>query len=564
MKDRDRMQNQEAPGWLGENRSPGRDQMYCHTSAGGRAGRNRGRRIWYMLCFFALGIIDQRRGSAAGEVQMAAANAVGLAAAAMLFPSLQFDRLKHKAFTVWICMAIPGGIGAGILGHWIWPYQGQWITAVVNVIVWGFLFLYILTERRSLELRKKICAPLFLCVQGLLLLMLFSAYGGAAPFLYMAVFAGLYIIGLPKGGAADFFHGMLNGILLWFFIQQSIAFGFRPYDTIRYRGLYSGETQNGLFYMIVYCAFLAKWLYFRESRRKVLQGICLFMAAGSISFLLYTGGRSALLGAVLAGAGAHIGYDIFVRKSFYGFLAHGMLFLVCVAITFPLVYGCIRYLPTVLHHPIWFEGEYGENSSVRSYDPWDSERYTSFEKAVYENLGRVLQVIGIDLNKWREKMGSSSLLGLKVYAMEDEVRIEGTLENPYIAPGLDVEGALELRQAIHLYYVKNLNLFGHEEQERGFYIYRREQAERVDHAHNMFLQIAYDHGILAGILFAGIYAYLLWHACRCRRWEGLTCAVFLAAILGFGLFEMAVVPGQITVSLMGILPYKYILVEESA
>lgn len=285
-----------------------------------------------------------------------------------------------------------------------------------------------------------------------------------------------------------------------------------------------------------------------------MQGISFFMAAVSISFLLYTGGRSALLGAILAAAVIYIGYDIFVRKSFYRFLVHGVLFLICIAVTFPLVYGGIRYFPTVLHHPIWFEGEYGENSSVRSYDPWDSSRYTTFERAVYENLGRILQVIGIDLNKWREKTESSSVWGLKVYAMEDG-HTEGTAENPYTAPGLDVEGAMELRRAIHGYYLRHLNLFGHDEAERGFYIYRREQAEWVEHAHNMFLQIAYDYGILSGVLFTVIYGYHLWQALRSRSWRGLACAAFLAAILGFGMFEMAVVSGQITVSLMGILFY---------
>lgn len=38
-------------------------------------------------------------------------------------------------------------------------------------------------------------------------------------------------------------------------------------------------------------------------------------------------------------------------------------------------------------------------------------------------------------------------------------------------------------------------------------------------------------------------------------WHGLACALFLVAILGYGMFEMAVVPGQITVTLMGVMFY---------
>ena len=65
----------------------------------------------------------------------------------------------------------------------------------------------------------------------------------------------------------------------------------------------------------------------------------------------------------------------------------------------------------------------------------------------------------------------------------------------------------------------------------------------------------YDYDILAGVFFAAIYGYHLWQSLKSRSWQELVCAAFLAAILGFGMFEMAVVSGQITVSLMGILFY---------
>lgn len=161
----------------------------------------------------------------------------------------------------------------------------------------------------------------------------------------------------------------------------------------------------------------------------------------------------------------------------------------------------------ILYHPIWFEGEYRKNSSVRSFEPWNSERDATFEKATYENLGRILNVIGIDLSEWREQWKGSGIAGLKVYAMETEdfAETEGILETPYIAPDIDVEGAMGLRRAIHMYYYKNLNLTGHDEEQRGFYIYRREQAEFVEHAHNMLIQIAYNHGIIVGTMFMSIY-----------------------------------------------------------
>lgn len=88
------------------------------------------------------------------------------------------------------------------------------------------------------------------------ILMVLSQHEKTETLWYLLIYGGFYIIGIPENKRKDFLTGMLNGILAWFFIQQIIAFGFRPYDFVRYRGLYSGETQSGLFYMLVYCAFL--------------------------------------------------------------------------------------------------------------------------------------------------------------------------------------------------------------------------------------------------------------------------------------------------------------------
>ena len=68
---------------------------------------------------------------------------------------------------------------------------------------------------------------------------------------YLVMYGGFYLIGVRGDDRRDFFHGLLNAIVLWFFAQQILAFGFRPYDYLRYKGMYVWETFNGLFYLIV-------------------------------------------------------------------------------------------------------------------------------------------------------------------------------------------------------------------------------------------------------------------------------------------------------------------------
>lgn len=55
-------------------------------------------KIWYMLCFVCLGIIDQRRGSAIGEIQMVFSNLTGIVIALLTVPSLKLRQFMEKIF----------------------------------------------------------------------------------------------------------------------------------------------------------------------------------------------------------------------------------------------------------------------------------------------------------------------------------------------------------------------------------------------------------------------------------------------------------------------------------
>ena len=126
-------------------------------------------------------------------------------------------------------------------------------------------------------------------------------------------------------------------------------------------------------------------------------------------------------------------------------------------------------------------------------------------------------------------------------------------ENPFNPSGeLAYWSSTEARKVIYNYYWNHLNFRGHDKEHSGFWI---SEDTYYGHAHNMFLQVAYDYGIIPGILFVLIYLYSLYRAlllCRKGNW---ICMVFLLSILCFGMVEMVLVSGQITVSLMAIMFY---------
>ena len=502
--------------------------------------------LWYMLCFLALGVIDQRRGSAPGGIQMAAANCVGLVVAGMLLPSLSREKFKSKIYALWTGIALLGGIAAGMWGWLNRTYREQWVTGVLNVMVWGYLVIYLMREWKQLSLTKRLRQPFFCGIVFLFLLMILSVHGRILSLWMLLVFGGFYLIGIPELRREDFCQGLLNGIILWFFAQQIAAFGFRPYDYVRYRGLYAGETQNGIFYMIVYCAFLCKWIWAKERGvRRIVVWINFLLAAASISFLLFTGSRSSLMGVAVATLFIYVIHDIIKKKSFYKWVLHIAVLGICVVLSFPVVYGAIRYFPTILHHPIWYEGEYNERRSVRSFDPWDSNRYISFEHAVDTNIGRILKLLGIDIREWTSNQ-TSSLWTLRVYAAE--VSEPGSsAENPYLPADFDRKDAVAVRTAIYKYYLKHVNLLGHGNAEAEFYF---QSNHVVRHAHNMLIQMAYDYGAIAGLLFLILNLYslvrLTKRACRIPS-DGSWCwLAFALAVFFYGMTEMAIVPGMIT------------------
>ncbi|MCM1342920.1 MAG: hypothetical protein NC246_03715 [Muribaculaceae bacterium] len=501
-------------------------------------------RLWYMFCFALFGLIDQRRGSAEGSVQMIFANMTGIVTGMLLLPSMKRRFWRTGVFKIWMIVCIPGTVAGCIIGKRIWLYPGQWYTAVINVAVIGCLLLYLVWDREELRQKSKLSRGCFLAVACMLVLMQVSVNEALWPGWFLLLFGCFYLIGIPEEKEGSFMQGMLAGLILWFFVQQIIAFGFRPYDYIYYRGLYSGITPNGVFYMIVFCAFTGAWLWSKSAGAGWLMRIfCFLLSAGSLGFQLLTGRRASLFGAIAAAVLAYMAYDIIMRKSFRHWIPQGILLAACMVALVPAVYGCVRYLPTILHHPVWFQGEYDADTSVHSYDPWDSERYISFERVVNENISRIVQVVGIELYIEDGHIRIILPAQLSAQAAEEPGR---SAENPFVVEGTDITNSSSIRKAIYAYHISHLNFTGHSKEDAGVYL----QDGFYGHAHNMFLQIAYDHGIVAGIIFLVWNLWCLIRLLLRKDMQGIIYAAFLVAILVYGCAEMAVTTGQITMVIL--------------
>ena len=118
-------------------------------------------KLWYMICFMFFGLIDQRRGSAVGEIQMIFSNLTGIVVALLLLPSLELTKFREKIYIIWLPICIMLTTIACLLQPYFWEYKGQWNTAVFNIAVWSFLIIYMVKERKSFGFVAKIRNPFF-------------------------------------------------------------------------------------------------------------------------------------------------------------------------------------------------------------------------------------------------------------------------------------------------------------------------------------------------------------------------------------------------------------------
>ena len=511
-------------------------------------------RIWYALCFFLLGVIDQRNGSAGGRTQMVFTNLTEVAIFGMLIPSVEKEFWKWKGLKIGAVVLSVASVFACLIGDDYWGVAGQWYTAVLNVALICVGILYIVWNRKNILESRRIGWGLLCFVMAIFVMMCLSVNRSVWPWWFMGMFGCVYLIGIPRCLWRDFFSGMMLGLVTWFTVQQMLAFGFRPYDYVRYRGMYNLETPSSVFYMVAFCAFICLWIQNKKDNSgHIARWGCYFLATVCVSFLFLTSGRSALVGAVAAGIVAFMGYDIIFAKSFKHWLLQGVALGVCSLVLLPVVYGCVRYLPTILHHPIWFQGDYNEETSVRSFDPWNSERYISFDEVLYYDMGRILEMFGIRIQLEEDEIDIESPLALHVQAEEPG----DSPENPFVVDAVYANQAatnsINVRKTIYVYALKHLNFKGHENGALSFWVASDEKFE--GHAHNMYLQIAYSYGIVPGVLFLLWNIWCVIRLLRRKDVPGLCAAVFLVSVLGFGCTELAVKTGQITMTLLFLLYY---------
>ncbi len=324
--------------------------------------------------------------------------------------------------------------------------------------------------------------------------MTFSRSGRVWPIWFLAMFGMFYVTQYSEKDRNALMDGMVDGTIISFFMLQIFAYGFRPYDVVRYIGAFSNSNITALHYLLVYSMVLFKLHLLHQREAKKGWKLFYFVGAcGLLGFMFLTMGRTAWVTAFLV----TVLYGVFIvrqiwRKKWSAVLGRFLALGMTAVILFPAVFATVRWLPAVLHHPIWFLDEYSVDK-VHSFDPPDSWKYIEIDEFLETVLGRIWGTFQISRAR-------DPFLLVAQAAEEEQEIIE--LVGP---EGMD--RALNIRFSIYKTFLENLNLLGHSPQEGHYHI--EDSDYMVWHAHNLWLQVAYYYGIPTGILFLAMTALLL-------------------------------------------------------
>ncbi|MCM1237481.1 MAG: O-antigen ligase family protein [Ruminococcus flavefaciens] len=362
------------------------------------------------------------------------------------------------------------------------------------------------------------------------------------PIYLVCAFTLFYLNMAAWNKKAALLNNICNGILFHFGAMVVYCLLHRPYMFFiyyRYPFLFHTVTMSAVYLSLVVCAALVKFLdAYRKQHRLAAVYKELLVFGVSLVYLILTLSRTGYL-AVVVMALMIIPVMCFSLEKRWRSMLHsiGMMALALV-LCFPVVFSAQRMIPAVVARPEAHEVEEFPTEIMHGRDT-DSRYYITIQRFIQVFQ---MKILGIPEEKSLRAIymvvdAGEELFHNPLIADIDEILLvsaedtaagaqteDGTPEGEEQEDDSYTNGRLEI---FKLYY-NNLNKTGHDDmgimEVNGHYNV---------HAHNIYLQVAYDHGIYVGIVFillgAGtlVQAAVYFH----KRKEDRACAALPLAIL---------------------------------
>lgn len=334
---------------------------------------------------------------------------------------------------------------------------------------------------------------------------------------------------------AGLLQNICNGILLHFGAMVVYCLLHRPYmyfQYYRYPFIFHTVTISAVYLALVVCAALVKFLD-AYRRHPSLAGTYkeLIMLGISVAYLLFTLSRTGYLSILVTGVLIVLMVCFSMEHKWRRLLQCVGMMALAALVCFPVVFTAQRMLPSVAAEPELHEIEEIPTELMHGRD-MDSYYYITVERFVQVFQMKVLGIPEEEcLNAFLFFSSADEAPVYKMHLEEQAPILLVSTEDMAAAAAQEAEeedSYTNGRLYIFKQYYNNLNAFGHEEM--GI---TEADGNFLVHAHNIYLQVAYDHGIYVGIVFillgAGtlVQSFLYYR----KRKDDTVCAALPLAIL---------------------------------
>lgn len=322
--------------------------------------------------------------------------------------------------------------------------------------------------------------------------------------IYLACVFSLYYLRMAAWEKRErLLQNICNGILLHFMIMTGYCLLHRPYqfyNQTRYSFIFHTVTVSAEYLSLVICAALVKLLqaYRKEPKLSYVWKELTVFGISSV-YLVITLSRTGYLATIVMLLVVIPTVCLIMRYKMKTFSMIAAMMFITFILCFPAVFTLQRIIPSVVAKPEMFELEWIPDE-IKDKRDTDSRYYITIRRfiQVFEN-----KVLGIpegkcivpykkpDLYSKGMLVASAALSGAQFSEAEsqNEIELEEREER--------IEAYTSGRLDIFKMYIAELNMTGHDDMD----IVLSDGTIAASHAHNTYIQTAYDHGIPVGIVF---------------------------------------------------------------
>jgi len=387
------------------------------------------------------------------------------------------------------------GLSADDRVLYLWAYTAGWLWVIV----------FVMTVVRLIRgERPRAAIPYTAVVAVFFVLTCVTRYKKWWPVTMTVLFGLLYCQKLDRVRMLELLRNFCKGALLSFWYTWAFSLLHRPYhynNFSRYGMSFSSVAISGLYLVFVFVSALILLVEQYRKDHRLSRIWFHYLSMGALLSYIFMGlARTAILtvfvlAVVLLGAV----WVLERGKVFRILAAMALSFLVL----FPTVYTLTRCVPAIANDPVINPYEDFQDTIYKN-ERKDSPKYMTFSHFLELSSGRIITLfkgyldresVLDDTSRLTYEVSEDSYSGL-TFTREQLQWLTRTRETRTNGEGNESAGEITNgRYAIFKLYLSRLNWKGHESMviTIGDTIYA--------HAHNTYLQLAYDHGIPCGIIF---------------------------------------------------------------